>query len=440
MLEIYKNNIKLLINLKKKNNLNFVFDSRLVKKGDVFVGIKTNRDDGSIYYQEALAKGCRLAIINQNIINKKILYCPNVQKFLNLLIQSILINYKGKIIAITGSVGKTTLKENIYNILKYNNKITYKSYKNYNNQLGLIINICNMSFKSDYSIFEVGINNKNEMNTLTKILNPHYVLITNIENSHIGNFNDYDDLVKNKLKLLTSNNLISSLANFHYDQKILPITYRKNKNINFINLNNDIFIKSLNKSRNNFLLNFVFNNVEHSSYVESSLDVNLKIAIFSYIFIQNFLNIKIKGMSFYNKSLLFGHGNIIKIIKSNYSYTIYDHSYNASPYSMNLSLKNFMNMNDYSKDNIIVLGSMKELGDMKKKFHNDVLSILNNRSNTYFTGEEFSSIVKKDMRKNIFSNLEDLIKVIKKDIKKAKKIFIMGSRVNNLELIVKNIC
>ena len=60
--------IKLIID----ENPNFVFDSRLIKKGDIFIGIKTKNDDGSNYAELALSKGCSLAIINKNIINKKI--------------------------------------------------------------------------------------------------------------------------------------------------------------------------------------------------------------------------------------------------------------------------------------------------------------------------------------------------------------------------------
>ena len=70
--------IKIIIN----DNPNFVFDSRIVKKGDIFIGIKTNNDNGSNYVDAALKKGCSLAIIDKKILHKNILYSPNVIKLL----------------------------------------------------------------------------------------------------------------------------------------------------------------------------------------------------------------------------------------------------------------------------------------------------------------------------------------------------------------------
>ena len=82
--------------------------------------------------------------------------------------------YRGKVIAITGSVGKTTIKENIYHILSKNNFSVSRSYKNYNNLLGLQFSIMNINLQNKYSIFELGINHPGEMKDLIKTLNPHY--------------------------------------------------------------------------------------------------------------------------------------------------------------------------------------------------------------------------------------------------------------------------
>ena len=93
-----------------------------------------------------------------------------------------------------GSVGKTTIKENIFNILKKNNFHVSKSYKNFNNKLGLQFSIMNMKLNSNFSIFELGINAPREMKSLINILHPHYCLITGIENSHIGNFKNFNTI------------------------------------------------------------------------------------------------------------------------------------------------------------------------------------------------------------------------------------------------------
>ena len=75
----------------------------------------------------------------------------------------------------------------------------------------------NMNLNSNYSVFELGINNPNEMTNLVKTLKPHYCLVTGIENSHIGNFRNFNHLTENKLKIFNSKRLISVLVNYNYD-------------------------------------------------------------------------------------------------------------------------------------------------------------------------------------------------------------------------------
>ena len=430
--------IKLIID----ENPNFVFDSRLIKKGDIFIGIKTKNDDGSNYAELALSKGCSLAIINKNIINKKIICVPNVLEFLNIVTSKILKNYNGKIIAITGSVGKTTLKENLFLFLKREKIKSYKSYKNFNNELGLIVNILNMDMDTSFSLFEVGISKMNEMKRLTNILNPHYVLITNIEDSHIGNFKLYKNLVKNKLSLLKSNRLISALVNFNKNYNLIPPSYTSNAKIKFINLKNDIIIHNINPNKKSFLINFNFHNKTYEIRSESNNKISCNIAIMSFFFIKIIIKSNLYKKFFFKASFLKGHGNIIDININNHKYQIYDHSYNASPYSLKENLNHFLNMPDYNKNNIIIIGSMKELGTHSLKYHKDIIYMLRNFTNIFFIGDEFNKLLKSSNPYGFkfYKNNVEILPFIKNYINKSKKIFIMGSRSNKLDMIVDELC
>ena len=430
--------IKLIID----ENPNFVFDSRLIKKGDIFIGIKTKNDDGSNYAELALSKGCSLAIINKKIINKKIICVPDVLEFLIIVTSKILKNYNGKIIAITGSVGKTTLKENLFLFLKREKIKAYKSYKNFNNELGLIVNILNMDMDTSFSLFEVGISKMNEMKRLTNILNPHYVLITNIEDSHIGNFKLYKNLVKNKLSLLKSNRLISALVNFNKNYNLIPPSYTSNAKIKFINLKNDIIIHNINPNKKSFLINFNFHNKAYEIRSESNNKISCNIAIMSFFFIKIIIKSNLYKKFFFKASFLKGHGNIIDININNHKYQIYDHSYNASPYSLKENLNHFLNMPDYNKNNIIIIGSMKELGTHSLKYHKDIIYMLRNFTNIYFIGDEFNKLLKSSNPYGFkfYKNNVEILPFIKNYINKSKKIFIMGSRSNKLDMIVDELC
>ena len=184
MLKIYK----FIYDLKSKYKSKIVFDTRLLKKNDIFIGLKTKCNDGNLYYQDAINKKASLVIVNIKSDHPKLLYVKDSHLFIKNFCKFIINTYNGKIIAVTGSVGKTTFKENIFHILNNNNINTYRSYKNYNNIQGLQFSIMNMNLKSKYSIFELGINNPKEMLNLVNTLQPHYCLVTGIENSHIGNF------------------------------------------------------------------------------------------------------------------------------------------------------------------------------------------------------------------------------------------------------------
>jgi len=430
--------VKLIIN----KNPNFVFDSRLIKKGDIFIGIKTKKDDGSNYAELALSKGCSLAIINKKIINKKIVFVPDVLGFLNIVTSELLKKYNGKIIAVTGSVGKTTLKENLFLFLKKEKIKIYKSYKNYNNELGLITNILNMNMNTSFSIFEIGISKINEMKRLTNILNPHYVAITNIEDSHIGNFKLYKNLVKNKLLLLKSNRLISALVNFNKNYNLIPASYISNSKIKFINLKKNIIINSINLNKKYFIVNFNFQNNDYKIRSESNNIISCNIAIMSFILISRIIKTNIYNNFFFKASLLKGHGNIIDINTNSHKYQIYNHSYNASPYSLKENLSHFLNMPDYNKNNIIIIGSMKDLGIHSLKYHGDIINMLKNYSNIFFIGDEFNKLLKNNNPYGFkfYKDNTEFLPIIKKYINKTKKVFIMGSRSNKLDMIVDEIC
>ena len=99
--------------LKDKYQSNIVFDTRLLKQNDIFIGIGDGSKNGGLYYKEALKKGSRLLIINNKTINHEyIIHTKNIQIFIKKFCKYLLSKYKGKVIAITGSVGKTTIKEN----------------------------------------------------------------------------------------------------------------------------------------------------------------------------------------------------------------------------------------------------------------------------------------------------------------------------------------
>ena len=299
MLKIYKT----IADLKSKYKSNIVFDTRLIKKNDIFIGLKTENNDGSLYYKDAIKKKAALVIVNVYNTHPKLLYVKDTRLFIKKFCKFLLASYKGKIIAITGSVGKTTFKENIFHILKNNKISSYRSYKNYNNIQGLQFSIMNMNLVNKYSVFELGINNPREMLKLVNTLQPHYCLVTGIENSHIGNFRNFKHLVDNKLKIFKSKRLISGLINYNYEPDYIKIKINhKIDLLNSENLEKNIIFKD-----KKYIVNFIYNKSKYS--IESSKgEFYINIAIISFLFIKKFIKtIKVKNF-FYDESIIESRG------------------------------------------------------------------------------------------------------------------------------------
>ena len=423
-----------ILSIKNKYKSSIVFDTRNLKKNDIFIGIKTQKNDGSLFYKQALRKNAGLILINNpKVYHQNIYQINNIDNFILNFCKFMLSQYKGKVIAITGSVGKTTIKENIFNILEENKFLVSKSYKNFNNKLGLQFSIMNMSLNSNFSIFELGINAPREMKSLINILNPHYCLVTGIENSHIGNFKNFSTLVNNKLQIFQSKNLIKGLINFSHPK---PDLIKKIKsNIQLINYDN---IEVTVTKKNKYILTFKNNFKNHN--IKSDLNgIYIETAIISYLFLKRFIKKFHSENFFYAKSIIDSRGKVINKDYNSKKIRIYDHSYNSSPYSLKKQLFFFNQKKIYKK--LCIIGSMKELGNNSPNYHIEILDIISsyNIDKTIFIGDEFFKL--KDIYKNykFYKSYKDYTKVMNLDLNIFVNIFVMGSRSNQLEKIIEKI-
>ena len=430
-----QNIFKKVIKAQDKYNSSIVFDSRLIKKNDIFIGLRSSNRDGNFFALDAIKKGAIFSIVDNNkLVHENIIYTRSVQSFINKFTKFLLGIYKGKIIAISGSVGKTTIKENIFHILNNNQFKTYRSFKNFNNILGLQFSIMNMDINSKFAVFELGINAPKEMDNLIKILHPHYSLLTSIEDSHIGNFNNFSNLFKNKIKIFNSRRLIKGLINIRNDNFQLPKKVKnKVKRINLENLN----IKTL--KQDNFIISFKNNNIFQKIYSDKE-GVFSETAVLSFIFLKLFIRKFSNKKFFYKEAILDSRGKIINKLYKDKIIKVYDHSYNASPYSLKKQINYFDKLRVTKK--ICIIGSIKELGDLTEKYHRALLEDIKDLKvkRIILIGEEFFKLRSSYKIFNFYKSYKSYINLMKKDLEYGKNIFVMGSRLNNLDKIIQNIC
>ncbi len=201
------NGLLLTNNIENKFN-NFVIDSRKVEKGDCFVAIKGENNNGNKFLEMALEKGASVCLVDEmpeeNIVkkynNSTIIKVEDGTKAIQEIAKYKRSLYDIPVIAVTGSVGKTSTKDIIASILsqKYN---VLKTEGNFNNHIGLPMTLLKLKDHTAV-VVEMGMNHFNEIRVLTNIAKPTVAVITNIGTSHIGNLGSRENILKAKLEIL----------------------------------------------------------------------------------------------------------------------------------------------------------------------------------------------------------------------------------------------
>jgi UDP-N-acetylmuramyl pentapeptide synthase len=195
-----------------KFDLNYVIEKlvtdtryRGIGKKSCFIALKTDRNDGHRYVNEAHSKGVRCFIIQDKSlieVRKDSVYLV-VEDDLEAL-QKLATQHRLKltypIIGITGSNGKTVVKEWMFQILSAKYSV-FRSPKSYNSQIGVPFSLLGLPSKADYGIVEAGISKSGEMEKLRSIIQPTIGLITNVLSAHIENFQSAKELTAEKLQL-----------------------------------------------------------------------------------------------------------------------------------------------------------------------------------------------------------------------------------------------
>ena len=243
-----------------------------------------------------------------------------------------------KIIAVTGSVGKTSMKNLLKNLLDNYGK-TYCSPKSFNNYLGVPISLANLSPDDKFAIFEIGMSKAGEIRALTKLVKPHIGLITNIGEAHLENFENLYGIAKAKSEIIEKiepgGTIILNRDDkfFHflfkkakkYKLKILSFGIHKNSDIRLKKIitkenYSKFFVKINNKTIDLKIKDLNFHNVLSSLAIINSLGIDI---------------VKIK-QKFENFESSEGRGKKHTISRYNKKFKLIDESYNANP----LSVKN----------------------------------------------------------------------------------------------------
>ena len=405
-------------------------DTRSIKKGSIFFALKGDNFDGNKFAEQAIKDGAIYAVIDDNSLSHpKFLKVKDslesLQELAKLYRSKLL---KTKIIALTGSNGKTTTKELITEVLKTKFKIS-STLGNLNNHIGVPLTLLKIDPLADFAVIEMGANHINEIKFLTELVNPDFGLITNFGKAHLEGFGNLQGVIKGKSELydfLISNNKTAFINNDDEIQKKYigkKISFGKSdqNNYKFKEVLNGMYsgIKFKDQLLNSKLTgNYNFNNIAFATLI--GLHFNIPIS-----------EIK-KSISEYNPI-----NNRSQIIEINNKSIVLD-AYNANPSSMSSSVQSFNKLNG---SKTILLGDMFELGKESEKEHFNLISlcIRNKYENIFLIGLEFFKHKNNFDIPFFYKTKKELINHFKKTPITSKHILIKGSRGMKMEDLINYI-
>ena len=419
---------------------NFSKDTRTIQKGDIYIGIKGEKFDGSNFWNQALDAGATAVIISNIQISKEekekykdktIIQVEDTLEALYEIAKYKRSLYNIPVIAVTGSVGKTSTKDIIASVVSQKYK-TLKTEGNNNNNIGLPLTILKLK-DHEALVVEMGMNHFGEISLLTNIAKPTLAVITNIGTSHIGNLGSRENILKAKLEILEGMKIPRVIIN--NDNDLLHKWYEENKEkieIHTYGINNssDIIAEKIELGE------------EKSKFVAktSSEKVNIDVPVGGEHFVYNalcgFMVGKILGLS--SKEIQEGISKFeltkkrmdIRVLKN--GATLINDSYNASYESMKASLKYLSSRTDFRK--IAVLGDMLELGDFSKELHEKVgEEVANDNIDVLICRGEFAKNIISKANENkktqciLLQNNEEILSKLQEILKEGDVVLIKAS-------------
>ncbi len=451
-LNIIKENSKSKLSYKKVIK-NISIDSKTIKKNDIFFSIKGKKLDGNRFVPDAMKKNASLAIVNK--INKnypisKQLKVKNTLSFLTQCSSHFRENINAKIISITGSCGKTTLKEMIGFTLQKISRTTF-SPKSFNNKYGVPLSLFNLKQNDDFGILEVGMDKKGEINNLTKIIKPDLGIITNISYAHSKNFKSINKIAEAKAEIMNyirkDGAVVLNMDDNFYNYHKKIASQKKLKIISFgirakFPTTKLIKIKKI-KNKYELFINVSGLFVSFYSYNNNKSHIyNILATIAS---INLFIDIKkLKKDIFLKFKNLDGRGDLSKVKFKDKEIFLVDESYNSNPLSLKTALENFDKIESKNSKKYLILGDMLELGKHSVKQHKLISKMLNNTKidQVYVIGkyikETFKGL-KKNKKARILSNKLDIFDLINKDLNNNDYLMIKGSNSTGLHNIANKL-
>ena len=429
-----------------------ITDSRQELANKAFLAFCGERFDAHDFIDDVLKKKPALIIVSKDLQAETIKnaeeQCCSILKVTDTLLAyqeiahaNLLAHPECKVIGITGSTGKTSVKSIISQVLEhyYPNEVL-ATIGNTNNHIGVPQNLLRLNKKHKVAVLEMGTSSPNEISRLVEIAPPDIAILTGVGHSHIGNFPEFSDLVKEKTDILRNrkestqciiHESVLPLLDTQADLKNLnPLVYGESKELD---CSIDYHHSTIDSSNFTLITDHCSLFIDHCSLSGRHQAINSGAAI---------LSLKALGLNFdkvpnaLQKLSLPGGRMKIEKVKD---FTFINDAYNANPQSMKASIDWFSEIKHDGRK-IIIVGDMLELGKHSLDLHQKITEQLSQstlKDTVSFAVGQDSSQALKTIASTTFLDSQSAAQNIEKHLKQNDLILLKASRGIALEKIIK---
>ncbi len=431
--------------IENKQILSVSTDSREHMSQGLFVAIKGENTDGHKYIQGASKNGALAALVSDEldeyIDGLVYIKVDDTIKGLQYLATWYREQFNIPVVAITGSVGKTTTKDMVSSVLerKYN---ILKTQGNLNSEIGAPMTVLGLNKSHEVAVIEMGMDHLRQIASISKIVKPDTAVITNVGVAHLEYLKTRENILKAKCEVFENMDENTGLAILNKDNDMLSTVDNNFKKVWFgKDKSADIYVE-------NIVVDYTDGVVKSDLYIENTkydlivpgLSEHLVYAAMSAIAVGLRYNMTVEETL--DGVLNYTHTKMrMDIYKLEDNILVIDDTYNANPDSMK-SLIDTLKRGD-KENKILILGDMFELGENSNELHKQVLEYGINAgvSKIIVTGENMKQAVK-EMQNDVivtYENKEELINSIDKIIEKDSIVALKASRGMKFENITEKI-
>ncbi|MCB1385049.1 MAG: UDP-N-acetylmuramoylalanyl-D-glutamyl-2,6-diaminopimelate--D-alanyl-D-alanine ligase [Nitratireductor sp.] len=360
-------------------------DTRTLQEGDAYFAIRGDRVDGHDYVSAAMKAGAALAVVAEEKLvalgglNIPLLVVRDVLKAMELLASAARARSKARIVAVTGSVGKTTTKEMLRTVLAASGAV-HASVASFNNHWGVPLTLARLPLEARFGVFEIGMNHPGEIRPLTKLVRPHVAVITNVAPVHLGAFDGVDGIARAKAEIFEGV-VAGGYGLINHDDKRFRLLARLAGEAGIEHLvtfgrkrGSDFRLKASGEGENGAGFSAVLRGdaVSGQFHLPGDHLLDNLMAVLGVAHLTG-ANVEKSVAAAATIGAVKGRGQRHGLQNGRAKFTLIDESYNANPASMRAALLTLGQARTGSRGKrIAVLGDMLELGTASVKLHREL--------------------------------------------------------------------